>query len=162
MSKKSNVIEPTALTIKKIDISGNIITALRSLSRYEWRPDFVTSNGIIIECKGAMDAKFPTLVRAFQEQHPILARNYRIAFQNPNAFLPTKRKGDRPSYADWADSVGIPWCHLQPRGRRDTPTIPESWLTDAFISTARKPRTEDNSIELWVDYTMEYEYDEDN
>lgn len=130
---KLDIIEPT--NIQGVSNNVEVLQALRKFTRYQWFPDFVTSNGIIIESKGQMDSSFPRLVRAFRQQHPILFRNYRLAFENPNAYCPSQRK--RVTYGDWATSMGIPWCHLRPMGRRQPPVLPEEWLHAKFVDSVK-------------------------
>lgn len=86
-----------------------------------YTPDFILSNGIIIETKGRFlpsDRKKHLLI---QKQHPAL--DIRFVFSNPNAKI---RKGSKTSYADWCDKHGflyaketipLEWTKEKPSGK---------------------------------------------
>lgn len=79
-----------------------------------YTPDFVLSNGIIVETKGrfvAADRKKHLLI---QKQDPFL--DIRFVFSNSKAKI---NKGSPTSYADWCDKNGYKWADK---------LIPEEWL----------------------------------
>ena len=83
---------------------------------HTYTPDFVLSNGIIIESKGLFsveDRKKHLLVKA---QHPEL--DIRFVFQNPHNRL---YKGSPTTYAMWAEKNGFKWARK---------TIPAEWLKE--------------------------------
>jgi hypothetical protein len=69
-------------------------------------PDFILSNGVIVECKGKFDADDRAKHLAVREQHP--EYDIRLLFQNAHNKL---RKGAKMTYAEWCDKHGIEWAH---------------------------------------------------
>jgi len=71
-------------------------------SNHTYTPDFVLSNGIIIETKGRFltaDRQKHLLIKA---QHPTM--DLRFVFSNSNAKI---SKTSKTSYADWCDKHGF-------------------------------------------------------
>ena len=94
---------------------------------YEWLeskkyiPDFVLSNGIILEVKGRFvleDRKKHVLIR---DQYPDM--DLRILFENPNGKI---NKGSKTTYGMWCDKNGIKWSKRGPKGN----PIPQEWLDE--------------------------------
>ena len=81
-----------------------------------YTPDFVLSNGIIIETKGRFISSDRTKHLFVKAQHPEL--DIRFVFSNPRAKL---YKGAKSSYGDWCDKHGFPYARE---------TIPVEWLKE--------------------------------
>lgn len=64
---------------------------------HKYTPDFVLSNGIVIETKGYFSQKDRQKHLLLRDQHPEL--DIRIVFQNPNVPI---RKGSDTTYGAWA------------------------------------------------------------
>jgi hypothetical protein len=78
-----------------------------------YHPDFILSNGVIIEVKGVLDRESKRKMLAVKKQHP--DRDIRFLFQEANKKVP----GTKQTHAMWADRNGFPWCEG---------TVPEEWL----------------------------------
>lgn len=81
-----------------------------------YTPDFILSNGIIVEVKGRLttaDRKKMVLVK---ESNPTL--DIRLLFMR--AANPI-RKGSNTTYGDWATKKNFKWCDG---------IVPEEWLND--------------------------------
>ena len=81
-----------------------------------YTPDFVLSNGIIIETKGRFISSDRTKHLFVKAQHPDL--DIRFVFSNPKAKL---YKGAKSSYGDWCDKHGFKYAKE---------TIPIEWLKE--------------------------------
>ena len=81
-----------------------------------YTPDFVLSNGIIIETKGRFISSDRTKHLFVKAQHPDL--DIRFVFSNPKAKL---YKGAKSSYGDWCDKHGFKYAKE---------TIPVEWLKE--------------------------------
>jgi hypothetical protein len=81
-----------------------------------YTPDFVLSNGIIIETKGRFISSDRTKHLFVKTQHPEL--DIRFVFSNPRAKL---YKGAKSSYGDWCDKHGFQYARE---------TIPVEWLKE--------------------------------
>lgn len=81
-----------------------------------YTPDFVLSNGIIIETKGRFISSDRTKHLFVKSQHPDL--DIRFVFSNPKAKL---YKGAKSSYGDWCDKHGFQYSKE---------TIPVGWLKE--------------------------------
>ena len=81
-----------------------------------YTPDFVLSNGIIIETKGRFVATDRRKHREIKKQFPDL--DIRFVFQNSRAKL---YKGAKSSYADWCKKYGFQYAEK---------TIPDDWLKE--------------------------------
>ena len=81
-----------------------------------YTPDFVLSNGIIIETKGRFISSDRTKHLFVKAQHPDL--DIRFVFSNPKAKL---YKGAKSSYGDWCDKHGFQYARE---------TIPIEWLKE--------------------------------
>ena len=86
------------------------------LTQRTYKPDFILSNGIIIEAKGFFQARERTRALAIKEQHPSL--DIRFVFGNSKNKLYT---GSKTTYAEWCDRNGFKYS--------DT-TIPEEWIKE--------------------------------
>ena len=85
-------------------------------SVHKYTPDFILSNGIIIEAKGLFepdDRKKHLLIKA---QYPHL--DIRFIFSNPRNKL---YKGSKTTYADWCVKYGFKYA---------SKTIPLSWFKE--------------------------------
>ena len=81
-----------------------------------YTPDFVLSNGIIIETKGMFTAADRRKHLAIKKQHPKL--DIRFVFENSNAKI---RKGSKTSYAMWC---------VRHKFRYYDRIIPECWIKE--------------------------------
>ena len=81
-----------------------------------YTPDFVLSNGIIIETKGIFDSEDRRKHLEVRKQHPEL--DIRFVFSNSMAKL---YKGSKTRYCNWCDKNGFIWAHR---------VIPEEWLKE--------------------------------
>jgi len=85
-------------------------------SKHTYTPDFVLSNGIIVETKGRFvtaDRKKHLLVK---RQHPKL--DIRFVFSNPKQRI---SKLSKTTYADWCNKYGFKWAAKE---------IPNEWLSE--------------------------------
>ena len=96
-----------------------------------YTPDFILSNGIIIETKGMFTAMDRRKHLAIKKQHPKL--DIRFIFENSKRRL---RKGAKSTYAQWCDRYGFEY---------DNRVIPQEWLKEKgkvvhpkFIAFTRK------------------------
>ena len=91
------------------------------LTQRTYKPDFILSNGIIIEAKGFFQARERTRALAIKEQHP--SHDIRFVFGNSNNKLYT---GTKTTYAEWCNRNGFKYS--------DT-TIPEEWIKEKGKNT---------------------------
>ena len=83
-----------------------------------YTPDFILSNGILIEVKGWFKSSDRTKMVAVREANPEL--DIRFLFQNANIRI---TKGSKTSYGDWAEKKGFKWAEKR---------VPESWLSQTL------------------------------
>tara|TARA_R110002124_G_scaffold274908_1_gene444994 strand:- start:944 stop:1312 length:369 start_codon:yes stop_codon:yes gene_type:complete len=88
----------------------------QDLRMKKYTPDFVLSNGIIIETKGRFIHSDRTKHLFVKAQHPEL--DIRFVFSNPKAKL---YKGSKTTYGDWCDKNGYQYSKE---------TIPIEWLKE--------------------------------
>lgn len=81
-----------------------------------YTPDFVLSNGIIIETKGRFVSSDRRKHKEIKNQYP--DKDIRFVFSNSRAKL---YKGAKSTYGDWCDSNGFLYSDK---------LIPEEWLTE--------------------------------
>lgn len=81
-----------------------------------YTPDFVLSNGVIVESKGRFVTADRKKMKLVKQQYPHL--DIRLVFSNPNARI---SKASRTTYARWAEDHGFPFAKL---------FIPETWLAE--------------------------------
>ena len=81
-----------------------------------YTPDFVLSNGIIIETKGQFTAADRRKHLAIQKQHPNL--DIRFVFESSRRKL---RKGAKSTYGEWCTKYGFRYYDR---------IIPEDWLKE--------------------------------
>ena len=89
---------------------------IKPASSHIYTPDFVLSNGIIVETKGrflAMDRQKHLLVK---KHNPTL--DIRFVFSNSNARI---SKVSRTTYADWCNKNGFKFADK---------TIPQEWINE--------------------------------
>jgi hypothetical protein len=77
-------------------------------------PDFVLSNGIIIEAKGRLTQEDRSKMRLVKQQNPEL--DIRFVFSRASAKL---SKTSKTTYADWCEKYGFPYAEKQ---------VPKEWL----------------------------------
>lgn len=87
-------------------------------------PDFVLSNGILVEAKGRFLPSDRTKMLAVIAQNPKL--DVRILFQNAKVKL---SKASSTTYGEWATKHGIVWAEGE--------TIPQEWLTKQHEEEAK-------------------------
>lgn len=85
-------------------------------SNHKYTPDFVLSNGIIVETKGIFDVEDRKKHLLIKEQYPEL--DIRIVFSSSRAKL---YKGSKTSYAEWCEKNGILFADK---------LIPVEWLKE--------------------------------
>lgn len=81
-----------------------------------YTPDFVLSNGIVVESKGRFVSADRRKHKEIKKQYPDL--DLRFVFSNSRAKL---YKGAKSTYGDWCDKNGFLYADK---------TIPEEWLTE--------------------------------
>ena len=81
-----------------------------------YTPDFVLSNGIIIETKGMFTAADRRKHLAIKKQHPHL--DIRFVFENSKRKL---RKGAKSTYGEWCTKYGFRYYDR---------IIPEEWIKE--------------------------------
>ena len=89
-----------------------------------YTPDFVLSNGIIIETKGMFIAADRSKHLAIKKQHPKL--DIRFVFENSRRKL---RKGAKSTYGEWCIKHGFRYYDR---------IIPEDWLKERGKNRHRK------------------------
>lgn len=87
-----------------------------------YTPDFILSNGVVIEGKGQFTGGDRSKLRAIKDEYPDL--DLRIVFQRNNRL----NKKSETRYLDWAKKNGIPAVVLK---------IPSSWLEKELPSTSK-------------------------
>lgn len=85
-------------------------------SVHKYTPDFILSNGILIEAKGLWETKDRQKHLYIREQYPEL--DIRFVFSNPRNKL---YKGSQTTYADWCDAHGFKWANKY---------IPSAWFEE--------------------------------
>ncbi len=85
-------------------------------SVHKYTPDFILSNGIIIEAKGLFEADDRKKHLLIKSQYPHL--DIRFVFSNPRNKL---YKGSKTTYADWCVKYGFKYA---------SKTIPPSWFKE--------------------------------
>jgi len=84
------------------------------IEQRKYTPDFVLSNGVIVETKGRFNTADRKKHLLIQKQHPDL--DIRFVFQNSKAKL---YKGAKSTYGQWCDKYGFMYADK---------SIPEEWL----------------------------------
>jgi hypothetical protein len=82
----------------------------------KYTPDFILSNGIIVETKGRFTAADRKKHLLIQKQYP--EHDIRFVFSNSRAKL---NKGAKSSYGDWCDKHGFLYADK---------LIPQDWLEE--------------------------------
>lgn len=85
-------------------------------TKHRYLPDFVLSNGIIVEAKGIFDVADRKKHLAIKKQHPDL--DIRFVFSNAGTKI---SKSSKTTYAMWCDKNGFKYA---------TKLIPDSWLRE--------------------------------
>lgn len=83
---------------------------------HKYVPDFVLSDGTVIEVKGRFDPASRAKMAYVVEQNP--DRDIRMMFMRDNPI----NKNSKTKYSDWCEKRGIKY-HVSAEG-----TIPDSWL----------------------------------
>jgi hypothetical protein len=81
----------------------------------KYTPDFVLSNGIVIEAKGLLTREDRAKMLLVRAAHPEL--DIRFVFQRASNRI---AKGSKTTYADWCDANGFLWAEKQ---------VPDEWLS---------------------------------
>lgn len=86
-------------------------------SLHKYTPDFILSNGIVVETKGRflVDDRFKHLL--IREQHPQI--DIRFVFSSASTKIGT---GAKTTVAQWCDKYGFKWA---------VKNIPQEWLDEA-------------------------------
>lgn len=82
-------------------------------SKHYYKPDFVLTNGIKIECKGKLDVQAKRKMELVKLQHP--NEDIRILFMRDQPI----RKGSNTYYSTWAEKTGYKYAFKE---------IPVEWL----------------------------------
>lgn len=90
-------------------------TKVKYIINYVYTPDFILTNGVVLECKGYWDATDRRKIKAVKELHPHM--DLRMVFQSPYNKISKKSK---TTYAKWCDKHDIPWTSFK--------DIPINWL----------------------------------
>ena len=85
-------------------------------TNHVYTPDFVLSNGIIVEAKGIFDVEDRKKHLLIKEQYPNL--DIRFVFSNPSHKL---YKGAKSTYAQWCDKYGFQYAKA---------LIPAAWFDE--------------------------------
>lgn len=94
----------------------------------KYTPDFILSNGIIVEAKGwPFDSQDRQKLLLVRDQHPHL--DIRLIFENPLNKINT---GSQTTYADWATQHGFQYA---------AKLVPSEWITDEKPPAERLIRT---------------------
>jgi hypothetical protein len=83
--------------------------------KHSYTPDFILSNGIVIEAKGKFTSENRTKMLSVIESNPEL--DIRMLFMKDNWL--TKNHGHR--YSDWCEKHGIPYAFLK---------VPQEWANE--------------------------------
>ena len=86
----------------------------KPVTKHTYTPDFVLSNGIIIETKGIFDSTDRKKHLYVRDQHP--GKDIRFVFSNSRAKL---YKGSKTTYADWCTKQGFKYADK---------LIPKEWI----------------------------------
>lgn len=86
--------------------------------KIEWNynPDFILPNGIIVEAKGYFDTRAQVKMRAVKRDNPHL--DIRFVFMNSRNKL---NKRSKMTYGDWCDKYGFPYAEYH---------IPLKWFKE--------------------------------
>lgn len=76
-------------------------------SKHKYLPDFILSDGVVLECKGYMTLADRKKMKLLREQYPDL--RIIMVLQAPNNPI---RKGSKTTYAKWCEQNNIEWCSL--------------------------------------------------
>ena len=113
---RSNFERVLALDLKRSGVPfGYETKRIDYLKSHYYTPDFVISNGVLIEAKGRFLSSDRGKHLLIQKQHPEL--DIRFVFMNARNKL---NKRSRTTYADWCDRHGFIWSETK---------IPNEWLT---------------------------------
>jgi hypothetical protein len=97
-----------------------------------YTPDFVLSNGVVVETKGLWVTADRGKLKLIREQHPEI--DIRMVFSDPNRKI---SKVSKTTYADYCDALGIPYAKkLIPLEWAHEPLNPKSW--EALWRSAEK------------------------
>lgn len=117
---RSGLEDRLAEQIKSIDgkevYESRYLTYKIPESVHKYTPDFILSNGIIIEAKGLFEADDRKKHLLIKQQYPHL--DIRFVFSNPRNKL---YKGSKTTYADWCDKYGFKYA---------SKTIPPAWFKE--------------------------------
>jgi len=104
----------TALSLKREGVDFEYETLrINYTKKATYTPDFIFSNGVIIEAKGFFKPSDRTKHILVRDQ---TSYDIRFLFQNAYNRL---TKNSNTTYADWCDRHGFMWCHKR---------IPTEWM----------------------------------
>ena len=107
----------TALSLKREGVDFEYETLKISYTKLAtYTPDFIFSNGVIIEAKGFFKPSDRTKHLLIQAQDKEKRYDIRFLFQNAYNRL---TKNSNTTYAKWCDRHGFMWCHKR---------IPTEWM----------------------------------
>lgn len=91
-----------------------------------YTPDFLLTNGIIIETKGRFTPEDRRKHLLIKKQHPDL--DIRFVFTNSKSKL---RKGSKTTYADWCDKYGFLYADKD---------VPDEWINEKKKLSKNMPK----------------------
>ncbi len=84
------------------------------VTNHKYTPDFILTNGVMVEAKGYFTAKDRTKLIIVRRLHP--HADIRLLFQRPQNKL---KSGSNTTYAEWCDRRDFIWA--------EGPHIPKEW-----------------------------------
>ena len=112
---RSRFEELVAKALKKAKVTFSYESlSLPYVVERKYIPDFVLSNGVIIEVKGYWTSADRTKHLKVREAHPDL--DIRFCFMNAHNKL---NKRSKTTYAQWCEKRGFKWCQRN---------IPKDWI----------------------------------
>jgi hypothetical protein len=112
---RSKFEQKLALDLKRSGVDfGYESKLIRYLKPHTYTPDFVLSNGVIIEAKGRFLSSDRGKHLLIKKQHPEL--DIRFCFMRASNTL---NKRSKTTYGDWCDKHGFLWCEMK---------IPREWV----------------------------------
>ena len=113
---RSGFERTVAAQLKRAKVSFKYETlTLPYVISHVYKPDFILSNGIIIEVKGYFRPGDIAKMRAVKAAHPDL--DIRFLFMDAHKKIP----GQKQTHAQWAERHGFPWA---------SEVVPDEWLNN--------------------------------
>ena len=103
------------------------IKYIKPITYHTYLPDFLLSNGIIIETKGLFESKDRKKHLLIKEQFPMY--DIRFIFSNSKSKL---YKGAKGTYGDWCNKYGFKYADK---------LVPKEWLNENTSNNTRSTRS---------------------